>query len=324
MLTPKLSVIVPVYNASTTINVCIESLLNQTVDKNDYEIIVVDDGSTDDTAKIIISIPGVTLIKQRNQGPAVARNKGVEHAKGEIILFTDSDCVPKANWIEEMVRPFREDNEVVGVKGTYKTKQKQIISRFVQLEYEDKYDVMKRYKYIDFVDTYSAAFKKEIFLDNRGYDANFPVACAEDIDLSYRLSLKGYKMVFNPEAMVYHTHPDTFIDYMKKKYKFAYWRVLALRKNRNKVFKDSHTPQLMKFQILLVFFLFILSTFSIFSSVSLKIWGYLILVYLFTTTPFVIKAIKKDVLVCLISPLIMFLRSIVQCFGLTAAVIGQR
>ena len=83
-----------------------------------------------------------------------------------------------------------------------------------------------------------------------GYDTSFPVACAEDIELSYRMSARGWKMKFVPAAIVYHTHPDTLWRYLKKKYKFAFWRVLAVRKNPSKAVKDSHTPQLMKLQLL--------------------------------------------------------------------------
>src|SRR5208283_5998234 len=88
------------------------------------------------------------------------------------------------------------------------------------------------------------------FLEMSGYDDSFPVACAEDIELSYRMSARGWKMKFAPAAIVYHTHPDGFWPYLKKKYKFAFWRVLAVRKNPGKAVKDSHTPQLMKFQLL--------------------------------------------------------------------------
>ena len=86
----------------------------------------------------------------------------------------------------------------------------------------------------------------------KGYDISFPVACAEDIELSYRMSARGWKMKFAPAAIVYHTHPDTLSRYLKKKYKFAFWRVLAVRKNPGKAVRDSHTPQLMKLQLLFV------------------------------------------------------------------------
>ena len=69
---------------------------------------------------------------------------------------------------------------------------------------------------IDFVDTYSAAFRRDRFLEMSGYDVSFPVACAEDIELSYRMSERGWKMKFAPTAIVYHTHPDRFFRYLMK------------------------------------------------------------------------------------------------------------
>jgi len=127
-----------------------------------------------------------------------------------------------------------------------------LVARFVQIEYEDKYRLMARLSNIDFIDTYSAAFRRDRFLEMAGYDTSFPLACAEDIELSYRMSARGWKMKFAPTALVYHTHPDTLSKYLKKKYKFAFWRILAVRKNRSKAVKDSHTPQLMKLQLLFV------------------------------------------------------------------------
>ena len=245
-----ISVIVPACNAENTVRGCLDSLMNQHYPE-EYEVIVIDDGSTDTTPRIVEEYEKVRLIKQGNAGPAAARNRGAAEAKGDIILFTDSDCVPAPDWIAEMVKPFKENAEVVGVKGRYKTGQKEIVARFVQLEYEDKYHYMVRERYIDFIDTYSAAFKKDVFIEARGYDTDFPVACAEDVELSYRLSNKGYRMVFNPGAVVYHIHPDTVADYARKKYKFAYWRMVAVRKNPNKAMKDSHTPKMMKLQLLL-------------------------------------------------------------------------
>ncbi len=148
-----------------------------------------------------------------------------------------------------MLESFK-DPEVVGAKGIYRTHQKGLVARFVQIEYEDKYRLMAGLSSIDFIDTYSAAFRRDRFLEMTGYDTSFPVACAEDIELSYRMSARGWKMKFVPDAIVYHTHPDSFWRYLKKKYKFAFWRVLAVRKNPTKVVKDSLTPQIMKLQLL--------------------------------------------------------------------------
>jgi len=109
------SVIIPAYNEESTIESCLKSLLNQTIEKDTYELIVVDDGSTDSTPEIIKRYP-VKLFRQENSGPATARNLGAKNSSGEIILFTDADCIADPNWIEEMISPFI-DEEVIAVKG---------------------------------------------------------------------------------------------------------------------------------------------------------------------------------------------------------------
>ncbi|NLI10656.1 MAG: glycosyltransferase [Elusimicrobia bacterium] len=312
----KISIIIPAYNASKTIRQCLREVLKQS-ESFDCEIIVVDDGSKDETGEIIKNeFKTVNLLIQENAGPAKARNYGATVAKGDYIIFTDSDCEPADNWLEEMIRPFQLDPEIIGVKGIYKTKQKEITARFVQLEYEDKYDVMKKFKYIDFIDTYSAAFKKNIFWEVGGYDTRFRVACSEDVDLSFKLSNKGYKMIFNPNAIVYHIHPSKFFDYCKKKYKFAYWRMLAIKNNPNKIVKDTHTPQTMKIQIILIFLMFISIFLTLFSLNYAKIFFIMLFVYLVFSINFIFKAIKKDFIVGLFSPIYLFFRSLFQLFGI--------
>ncbi|MEK7196076.1 MAG: glycosyltransferase [Nitrospirota bacterium] len=313
------SVVIPAYNAEKTIAACLDSLMKQDY-SGDYEVLVVDDGSADSTPDIVSGYERVRLIKQANAGPAAARNKGAAAAKGEIILFTDSDCVPEGNWITEMVSPFKDNRDVVGVKGRYKTKQKEATARFVQFEYEDKYRYMQKDKYIDFIDTYSAGFKREIFLEMRGYDTEFPVACAEDVELSFRLSKKGYKMIFNPNAVVYHIHPARLKDYLRKKYKFAYWRIVAVKENPGKIIKDSHTPQIMKLQVLFPPAVLGSALLAIAYN-SLMYFSLLcFFVFILTTIPFTIRTGKKDLMVGLISPVFLFLRSLSQFLGICGGI----
>ncbi len=281
---------------------------------------VVNDGSTDNTAQVVQTYAGVRLVHQANAGPAAARNRGAGEATGAIILFTDDDCIPMTGWLNAMLAPFV-DPEVVGTKGVYRTRQKSIASRFVQIEYEDRYRMMARFPYIDFIDTYSAAFRRDRFLEMTGYDTSFPVACAEDIDLSYRMSARGWKMKFAPQAMVYHTHPDTLSKYLQKKYKFAFWRVLAVRKNPGKGIKDSHTPQIMKLQLLFGPTLLLAVVFDLVVRPSILMSALVLGAFVLSTLPFSVQAFKKDPLIGVLSPALLAARACAQVLGVAAGLI---
>src|SRR4030043_1295029 len=127
----QISIVIPTFNSAQVLKACLESLANQTVSGEAYEVIVVDDGSTDETKDIVAKYP-VRYIYQQNRGPAAARNNGVNHAQGEIVLFTDADCDSEPNWIEEMIKPLNA-SQVVGVKGAYKTRQKELGPRLFQM-----------------------------------------------------------------------------------------------------------------------------------------------------------------------------------------------
>ena len=277
-----------------------------------------DDGSTDDTAAVVMQFANVRLVRQANAGPAAARNRGAREG-GSIVLFTDDDCVPQPDWIEQMLAPFC-DPEVVGVKGAYRTKQKSLIARFVQIEYEDRYRLVARHADIDFIDTYSAAFRRHRFLEIGGYDTSFPVACAEDVELSYRMSARGWKMRFAPKAIVCHTHPDTLSSYLRKKYKFAYWRMLAVRKNPSKGMKDSHTPQIMKLQLLLAPALACAAAFDVKARTGATATELVLALFLASTLPFAFRAVRKDVVIGLLSPALLGARACAQFLGATLGV----
>lgn len=303
------TVIVPAYNASDTIQGCIEALLRQSVDRESYEIIAVNDGSTDCTADIIKRFP-VKHIHQQNRGPAAARNHGAKEALGDIILFTDADCVPSDNWIEEMVKPFREQ-DVVAVKGAYKTSQKSLTARFAQMEFEERFELLKRAASIDMVDTYSAAFRKDIFLKAGGFDESFPTANNEDTDLSYRLSVIGHRMVFNPEAIVFHlNHPHSIRSYARLKFWRGYWRMVVYKRYPRKIMKDSYTPQTLKFQILFVYlFLLCLITGVLLPKVMLYPAAASLAAFCFSLLPFMSLAARNDPVICIFSPFFISLRA---------------
>ncbi|MCD4655798.1 glycosyltransferase [bacterium] len=242
-----ISVIIPVFNGADYVDKCLISLGKQSISRNCYEIIVVDDGSNDGTPEKVKSICD-KLIQIENSGPAVARNRGAQSASGQILLFTDADCIPEPDWIEKMSAPFQKET-VSGTKGAYLTYQTQIIARFIQSEYESKYNYMSKHKFIDFIDTYSAGFRRNIFLKLGGFNENFPGASVEDQEFSFRMAEAGYKMVFLPEARVYHRHAQTLTHYFRKKFNIGYWKVLVLHLHPEKTMKDTHTPQTLKLQL---------------------------------------------------------------------------
>jgi glycosyltransferase involved in cell wall biosynthesis len=312
-LAMDISIVIPVFNGGSKIQKCISALQNQKTQRP-YEIIVVDDGSTDGSLECI-SGNGCRIYRQPNQGPAAARNLGVEKARGKIILFTDADCEPLEDWLETMVLPLENDS-ISGVKGAYLTQQKSIVPRFVQLEYESKYDKMKKDRYIDFIDTYSAGFVKEDFLRAGQYDTRFTTASVEDQEFSFRMWGLGYRMIFHPDAKVFHTHSGTLDNYLKKKFRIGYWKALVLRRHPKKITRDSHTPQAVKFEMV----------FSMLFLISLSLWPFKkvfgslalfsLIGFLAVISPFIIKLLRKDRVVALCAPFLLFGRAVSLSLGL--------
>jgi cellulose synthase/poly-beta-1,6-N-acetylglucosamine synthase-like glycosyltransferase len=313
---PFISVIIPAFNAANIIHNTLSALKNQRYPKDFFEVIVVDDGSRDNTAEVAQKM-GVVVLAQSNQGAGVARNLGVKRAKGEIILFTDSDCEPQEDWIELMVEPFQ-NPEVVGAKGFYKTKQHEFAARFAQAEYEIKCNMLKKAHYIDFIDTYSAAYRRDIFLEAGGFDAVYTTASGEDSELSYKLSMKGYKMVAVPNAFVYHLHPDTISKYLKKKYRNAYWRVVTWKKYPSKIARDSHTPNSYKFEVMLAPLFLLLLMISFLYPATIWLTMIIFVLFLVNETGFLAQVYRRDFKLFLISPLLLFLRGFAAAIGAAA------
>lgn len=308
-----ISVIVPVFNGGKKIGKCVNALNRQKTERT-FEIIVVDDGSTDRSLHGIEG-NGTRVFRQPNQGPGAARNLGVEKALGKIVLFTDADCEPLEDWIEQMVRPLGNPC-ISGVKGSYLTRQKGLVSRFVQFEYENKYEKMKRDPFIDFIDTYAAGFIKKDFLSVGKYDARFPTPSVEDQEFSFRMWEKGYRMVFNPEARVYHTHSEGLWDYMKKKFRIGFWKALVLKKHPQKILRDSHTPQSLKLQMVFAMLFLLALPFMPFTGGGGSFLLFALTGFLATISPFVVKLLRKDLPVALLSPFLLFARALSLSFGL--------
>ncbi len=217
---PFVSVVVPTYNRKEQLKECLESLFNQSYPKDKYEIIVVNDGSTDETEDILKQIENETSCNfkwftQRNKGSYAARNLGIKHAEGDIICFIDDDCIADRYWIENLVKAF-DSRDVGGVGGK--------IIPFRQETWAEKYQSIKMTHEVTIpnmalIMTCNAAYLKRVLLRVKGFDETFKNG--GDWDLAIRVRLMGYKLKYVSDAIVIHKHRVTFGDITKQYYKYG-------------------------------------------------------------------------------------------------------
>ncbi|MFC1653805.1 glycosyltransferase family 2 protein [Patescibacteria group bacterium] len=203
----KLSVIIPVFNEAGHISECLDSLINQTC--KDFEIIVVDDGSTDDTKKqidiFIKKDKRISMLSQKHKGPGAARNLAVKKAKGEILVFVDADMTFKNDFLKELTKPIIERRS----KGTFTTEEMvenwdNFISKM--WNYETTKSVSRKRlpkNHQKKAKVFRAILKSEFDRVN-GFDL---VGYNDDWTLSEKL---GYMSTAADKAVMYHKNPDNF------------------------------------------------------------------------------------------------------------------
>jgi len=313
---PGVSVVVPAKDAAETLPACLRALQQQSFPGSDYEIILVDDGSADRTAHIAEEA-GVRVIRQETRGPAAARNSGAKAAKGDILVFTDSDCEPAEGFIEAMVRPFA-DPDVAAVMGAYRSRQPEPIAQFVQLEFEHKQERMARRGAINAVHTYAAAYRRRVFEAFGGFDESYPVPSNEDQEFSYRLARAGLKMVFQPQAIVFHTHDRTLGEFLQRKFRLGYWKALTLRKHPQHLRGDTHTPRSQQLQILIV----LPMSLAVLAIPLVPFMGWaaagMCALFLLSGMPFAVSAARRAPWLLWMIPGMLLARAYAQALGLAA------
>ncbi|MBU3957701.1 MAG: glycosyltransferase [Nanoarchaeota archaeon] len=322
----SVSVIIPCYNAESAILRTLEALDNQTA--KGFEVILADDGSQDRTVSIAKSFKPrnfkLIVIPGKHAGPAAQRNRGAEKAKGGILLFTDSDCVPDGNWVEEMAKPFSDKN-IVGVSGAYKTLNKnKLIARFEGYEIARRHERMAKQKYINFIGSFSAGYRKAVFKKFGGFSSEFKRADAEDPELSFKIAKAGCKMVFNPNAIVAHPHVASLKKFWNQKFSRGYWRVLLYKKHPEKMMGDSYTGK--EVQLSLIFlagFLLSFAGFFVFAFLKNAAMADTLaksailahaLFYL-ANFPAIVFMIQKEKKMALFAPAIIFVRTLAWGLG---------
>ncbi|MCD4848315.1 MAG: glycosyltransferase [Candidatus Aegiribacteria sp.] len=254
----RASVIIPSYNDSDQLVRCLDALDCQTV-RNSLEIIVSLDGGNPLPPRI--QEKADMIVEGSHSGPASARNRGWRASSGEYILFTDSDCEPEKDWAERLLSVLKAGADAV--KGAYSSGGSIIIQRLAQIEFEERYQLLIKHGDTDLVDTYSAGFKREALERAAGFDESFPMPDHEDVDLSYRMKAMGMNLMFEPDALVAHTHRESWGEYFRMKVSRGRWRMKVLRKFPDKAGGGSYTPFALKLQIIMCMLLPLIFVLSI-------------------------------------------------------------
>lgn len=241
--TPFVSIIVPSYNEGMTLNNCIESLVAQTYPN--YEIVIVNDGSTDNTLQVARRLarqykPLIRIVTKQNGGKATALNRGIARSRGEIIVCIDADSIFLPNTVEQLVLSFH-DKDVAAVGGNVKVaNSKKLLNRQQSLEYITGLTLQRKaFAHLGCMQVISGAigaFRREAILSIGGYSTTTIV---EDMDVTIELARQHYKVVYNPSAIAYTETPETMEAFMKQRHRWIYGGFQVLAKHKSMLWKRN-------------------------------------------------------------------------------------
>jgi glycosyltransferase involved in cell wall biosynthesis len=238
---PKVSVIIPVYNGEKTLAMCLNSVLNQTY-KN-YEVIVVDNNSKDRTKEIIYNFRDknnrikYTFAERRSSG--IARNEGIKAAQGDILAFTDADCICPFNWIVEITRPIRLEKEEATVGF-----EEDLIKNYWTKNMQKRDDIYMRRssdgKYIRTFDGKNAAIRMGLIRELM-FDPD--IGMMSDLDLAVRITMEG-RILYLPSVRVGHFHRSSLKSTIKTYFVRSFWSPRIYRKYK----KDNYIRKYIMFE----------------------------------------------------------------------------
>ncbi len=233
----KVAVVVPVKGVPYYFVKCIASLL--TLDYPDYEIIIVDDGLEPGIFRALENFKDrVRILKSDSKGPSFARNLAVRSTNAQLIAFTDSDCVVDSSWLKELVKGLDQFSDAVSCGGIQKipddsTKfQKDVFAAFKKSEAVSEY-IRKGNKDDQIIEVKHNAscnviYKRDVFLKEGGFfEGLWP---GEDVEFDCRLKKKGYKLVFNPKALVNHYRPENMKKFIQMMYRYGKVQAFLVKK----------------------------------------------------------------------------------------------
>ena len=239
MSAPLLSVVIPTYNRKDSLRRLLNSLAAQELNGGAFEAIVVDDGSSDGTREMVaaLSVPfALSIHSQENAGPGAARNRGMQHARGALIVFLDDDVVaPPGLLAAHAARHDAASGQVV--IGPMLPPDGWRRPAWIRWE-EDK--LLRQYRAMERGDwectarqfyTGNASLSRALFLEEGGFDVR--LRRAEDVELAYRLARRGARFVYAPEAGVLHYPTRSFASWRRTPYQYGRNDVLMERERQH-------------------------------------------------------------------------------------------
>lgn len=277
--TPKVSVVVPVRNGVPKIERCLQALFEQTLQP--YEVIVVDGHSTDSTIEIAGKFP-VLVCYEDYKTVGGARQVGVEHARGDYVAFTDADCIPQKDWLENLVCEF--DDGVVGVGGGIKNIGKGLWEESIALaldtflgsanSVQDR--VLKGKRIVKSISGCNSIYRKKDIVAVGGFDVRLSIN--EDTELNSRLQQLG-TIIYTPDAIIHHNQERALGDFVKRMHFFGYGRGV------NRLWDLQVVPPIAAIGILLAVFVAPLVFFAMLAIYAAIIGGYTLVLLARTRRP---------------------------------------
>lgn len=212
---PTASVIVPVFQAEKTLEACLQALSVIEFPSRELEIIVVDDGSTDSSIKIAENMEGVRLIKCAHAGRPAALNRGLEAAAGDIVLFTDADCLVPADWAGRLISLLEDNPKLSGVGGNMLPLRLNAVELAKVLPYlhEFSQDHLLEGTYTSFcLNGNNMAIKRNVLLEIGGFSEGY--LHGADADLTRRLLESGHRLLRTADSLVIHLKQESLTQYL--------------------------------------------------------------------------------------------------------------
>jgi GT2 family glycosyltransferase len=203
---PRATVVVAVYNGQHTLRACLDSLLQLEYPATHLDLLCVDNASTDATPDILAGYRGrLRFAREDKRGPAAARNHGIRQATGDVVAFTDADCVVDPSWLRHLVAPLR-DPEVGIAGGKILSRQPcGIIESFGERIHDHARALTRSSP--PYAITMNWASRRVVL--NRVGLFNEALLRSSDVDCSYRMLAAGYRLAYAPRAVIYHRNERT-------------------------------------------------------------------------------------------------------------------